>query len=655
MKKGREVLINSSIVVAIILFAGILFYNSQGEILFSPNGFLDKVITQDSQFSIDKSFSGFKITGEVNLNSENSLVRVTLIDSNGKEYLVYEAYPLISENNVKLTSACEETCNLNLQSARLKIKIVGASIKINSISPIAKGATIPSKTAAEKMKAEKEKLKIDKMNQQIKAKGLTWVAGETSVSKLSYEEKKKLFAYPNGTPVAELPNLQGFEYYEGGIFEIKSEKDFSDVQTVQMSPSDSNLPTSWDWRNVNGENWMTSVKNQGNAGNCWAFANIGALESQINLYYNKKVDVDLSEQMLVDCANLGPIAELSGYPEQCGGDNMCYPGANYCKDVYLGIADENSDPYSQRELIYNPSVCDESHIASDWRNRLWKISDFHDYKFLSAFVTNPTPGCANQTLNLSEVEFKKILITKGPLDSVINQWHHAMVLLGYHKITRGDIIYSGGYAGGTAPIIIGSGDPLIGQTCWVFKNSWGTNWGDNGYGKIVSFEDIGWGSLPMGPFIPPIDKNYWPAGFDGKVNCVDKDKDNYCNWGISEQPPTETICPATCKKDSQNKLIKDCDDSNPTIGPFDANYNCVSLGFNKYDFNCDHSTNVNDINIISNLWKSGTIIDINLVTAKAKQCKPLGEYFGSLWRQGFKTIPIREVTRIAREIQAIKN
>ncbi|MEI7463279.1 MAG: C1 family peptidase [Candidatus Taylorbacteria bacterium] len=206
------------------------------------------------------------------------------------------------------------------------------------------------------------------------------------------------------------------------------------VASRSLTPKDAStitLPDSWDWRNVNGENWMTPVKDQGYAGTCWAFANVGALEAQINLYYNKHLDVNLSEQMVVDCSNLGPITQLSTLPAQCGGDNMCYPGYNYCKDSYIGVADENADLYDvQRSSTGDPSMCDYSHIASNWNSRVWKISSFHDYKFVS---DRGTPQCSKQTMNLNKDEFKELLIQKGPLDSGITSWTHAMVLVGFNS------------------------------------------------------------------------------------------------------------------------------------------------------------------------------------------------------------------------------
>lgn len=161
--------------------------------------------------------------------------------------------------------------------------------------------------------------------------------------------------------------------------------------------------------------------------------------------------------------------------------------------------------------------------------------------------------------NPSEKEYKKVLITKGPLKNALLPWYHAMVLVGYET------------------------DLNNGGTIWIYKNSWGTNWGEQGYGRIkVSLGNSGtgnyvlYGSLPIGPFIPPINHAYWPAGFDDTIKCVDKDGDGYYNWGISK------IQPETCSS-TPVVLLKDCDDNNNKLGPFIAdvsgqqNYNCLDI------------------------------------------------------------------------------
>jgi putative hemolysin len=57
------------------------------------------------------------------------------------------------------------------------------------------------------------------------------------------------------------------------------------------------LPASFDWRNKDGHDWTTPVKNQGGCGSCWAFSAVGAVEPQYNIISgNATLDLDLSEQ-----------------------------------------------------------------------------------------------------------------------------------------------------------------------------------------------------------------------------------------------------------------------------------------------------------------------------------------------------------------------
>ena len=63
------------------------------------------------------------------------------------------------------------------------------------------------------------------------------------------------------------------------------------------------LPDHFDWRDKDGQDWMTPVKNQGSCGSCWAFSAVGVVEPEYNIAYgNPDLDLDLSEQYLVsDC------------------------------------------------------------------------------------------------------------------------------------------------------------------------------------------------------------------------------------------------------------------------------------------------------------------------------------------------------------------
>lgn len=490
-------------------------------------------LLQDYPLNINKPVYKLTVSGKVNLSKPNSLARVVLIDNQQNEYLVYEAYPLISsQGSFSFGNACEETCLLDgVTPASLRIEGENASLTITNVSTLNNRSQISSQAKTKGVAVESERLrqakvqsKITKMQTKIPQLDLKWTAGETSVSNLTYAQKKKLFSNPDGTPVIKLPNLQGFEYYKGGVFEIKSDQ----PETVSAASS-SGLPSSWDWRYVHGENWLTPVKDQGQAGNCGAFSLIGAMEAGINTYYNQHLDVDLSEQMWADCAS-SSTPPLGMDPAQYGNElcMSCNPGNGYCAIGNHGLADEQCDPYAQREFHHGDANCNNDNICGDWADRSWKVTDFQNYRF------KETSACRKEIQSRNVEDLKGLLIENGPVEGQFAPWNHAMALVGYNT-TPNDY-----------------------RTIWIFKNSWGVNFGDAGYALIRgNLSDIGSIALPIKP-IPPASQNI-------NIRCVDNDSDDYCNWGVSEKKPA--TCPSFCKPE------KDCDDSDQNIGGPGGMYN----------------------------------------------------------------------------------
>jgi len=57
------------------------------------------------------------------------------------------------------------------------------------------------------------------------------------------------------------------------------------------------IPEEWDWRDIDGEDWTTPIKDQIQdvCGSCWAFGALGGLEAMIKIWNNNPTaDVDLS-------------------------------------------------------------------------------------------------------------------------------------------------------------------------------------------------------------------------------------------------------------------------------------------------------------------------------------------------------------------------
>ena len=180
-------------------------------------------------------------------------------------------------------------------------------------------------------------------------------------------------------------------------------------------------PSSFDWRNYNGYNWMTPVKNQGALGSCAAFAAVGTVEAQIKIDYNTPtITPDLSEQDAYSCH-----------------------GIEYYLDYFknTGVVDEDCFPYTATS-----QPC--SNKCSDWQSRTQKIDTYESH-------------CS-----------KNDLVENGPLKAFIYMGGSFVDGVykcgGYHSINHEILIVGYNDAG----------------SYWIAKNSWGSTWNGDGYFKV---------------------------------------------------------------------------------------------------------------------------------------------------------------------------
>lgn len=317
---------------------------------------------------------------------------------------------------------------------------------------------------------------LDDINSKTSGK---WAASFTSKSLLPTEKRKKL----------------------GGL-QLKTAS-VSKSMAVGYVPAYSSLPTDlFDWRNVNGKNYMTSVKDQGECGGCWAFAAAGALEGEINAYYGKSLNEDLSEQDLISCSGAG----------SCDGGYLDL-ALNYVYNT--GVVQENCLPF-----IESNGSCS----AKCSNGEVWKISNF-------SYAGN------------SVEEVQQTLVSKGPIVAAMPIYED------FYYYTGG--IYrhvSGNFTGTYHAVVIAGYGESGGVPYWIVKNSWDTDWGENGYFRI--YYD---GLILDTRYYLAIDAPVPPAG---TAKCEDADEDGYCVWGLGEKPSDCPVC---------DDVIQDCDDSNASI------------------------------------------------------------------------------------------
>ena len=264
-----------------------------------------------------------------------------------------------------------------------------------------------------------------------------WTAGETSISHLSTEEFKQML----------------------GLRFQKRIRLISKASTKSGNSILYTLPSSFDWRDYNGEDWITPIKNQQQCGSCYSFAMLGTLETLIKLDQNDPdFEIDLAEQYLVSC---GPSGNRSGYDYGgCIGNYTDYVCAFLGN---TGAPDESCFPYDDVQQEGSEPSC--GNACSDVESRVYKISS---YSFIDSGGIGYVP---------SPEDIKAVLVNK-PVPCGF------LVYEDFQNYTGGvyEPLPSQVSLGGHLVYVVGYDDS---QSCWIVKNSWGTGWGESGFFKIA--------------------------------------------------------------------------------------------------------------------------------------------------------------------------
>eukprot|EP01013_Petalomonas_cantuscygni_P030453 TRINITY_DN56417_c0_g1_i1.p1 TRINITY_DN56417_c0_g1~~TRINITY_DN56417_c0_g1_i1.p1 ORF type:complete len:360 (-),score=75.48 TRINITY_DN56417_c0_g1_i1:187-1266(-) len=228
------------------------------------------------------------------------------------------------------------------------------------------------------------------------------------------------------------------------------------VDTRDTFQAPRGLPTSFDWRS-DSRGVVSAVKNQESCGSCWAFSTTETIESAWTLAGNKPVV--LAPQQIVDCSH--GCANEPPYGKVCNsGCNGGWPWAAFMDTIRMGGVDTEADyPYRgvQGACGFNRSKT-------------------------AAHISNYT--CVSGPATAQPEAMMRTLMARGPLSIAMNaEWwqfyfgglsdpmecdakslDHAIQLVGWGE--------QKGWTGET-------------EYYWIVRNSWGADWGEDGYIKIA--------------------------------------------------------------------------------------------------------------------------------------------------------------------------
>ncbi|KNC86060.1 hypothetical protein SARC_01783 [Sphaeroforma arctica JP610] len=274
--------------------------------------------------------------------------------------------------------------------------------------------------------------------------GNTWTAGVND--------------YHKGWTVDEI------KFSMGTTVESKGPKVYSELDVADVINS---LPKEYDARTEHGK-CIHPVRNQGRCGSCWSF---GASEALSDRFCMAGHDVLLAPQYLVSC---DPV------------DLGCYGGQLFTVWGYMrfhGLPAESCDPYTSGESEISGSCIEQ-------------CEDGTPIKFYKAKSVYPVVTWFDTEESAVQKMMAEIY-KNGPIEAAYMVYQDFMSYKGgVYKYTKGPLM------GGHAIKIVGWGTDEKQGDYWIVQNSWGADWGLDGFFWIekgvnsCNIEANAWAGLP---------------------------------------------------------------------------------------------------------------------------------------------------------------
>ncbi|KAK4119671.1 cysteine proteinase [Parathielavia appendiculata] len=210
----------------------------------------------------------------------------------------------------------------------------------------------------------------------------------------------------------------------------------------------SSPPTSVDWRNRSGINYITTTQDQGGCNSCWAFAATALIESMVRIehgVWSKRSEADLHDGVGAACESVGNAEETLAW--------VAGQGIMFVNDTNAqppGIADWPCDPYEATLHSYEPC-----------RDRSGRTTHIPFYQALGEIQDQKRWLDEYGPLIATFVLYADFGSWKPANEWVVYKWDGVAESTGNHLA-----------------LVVGYDDE---KQAWILKNSWGKGWGIDGF------------------------------------------------------------------------------------------------------------------------------------------------------------------------------
>lgn len=297
--------------------------------------------------------------------------------------------------------------------------------------------------------------------------GKRWTAAVNSLADWTPEELKSLRGYRHGVRSS---------HASGGSLGL--------VSTGTYTFEADQLPKDFNWKHLNS---MKDILNQGSCGSCWAVSSATTLRAHAELY-NK--DRTFSAQQIVAC---------TPNPKKCGGSGGCGGATAELAMEYVAKA----GALTEDELKYEGSDTKCPDVSEEKKTSL--RSFLGNVMSLSDTSGSTTKGGSSFGMvgwkKLPENMAEPLLVAlyqDGPVTVSVaasGQWN--LYNSGIMDPCDKDAIIN------HAVVLVGYGDDkYLSAKYWTIQNSWGSSWGEEGFGRLSRLDSkeesayCGWDTKP---------------------------------------------------------------------------------------------------------------------------------------------------------------